>query len=1508
MSRSHFEHEGAATPAREPIAIVGIGCRLPGAASPDGLWRLLLDGGDAIGEIPATRFDTSTLYDPTPATAGKVMTRWGGFVDHIEDFDAEFFGISPREAERLDPQQRLLLECAWDALEDAGHVPARLNGTHAGVFIGLWINEYESRLFRNPNAIDFYMTTGTGRYAASGRLSYVFGLQGPSLTLDTGCSSSLVAVHLACQSLWNGETDFALAGGANAILEPFVTIAYSQSQMMAPDGRCKFGDARADGYVRSDGAGIVVLKPLSKAVADGDPIYATILGSAVTNDGRGSGFMTTPARDGQEAMLRQAYRSAGVSPGEAQYVEAHGTGTRAGDPVELGALGAVLAIDRPSGRPCRVGSIKTNIGHTEGAAGIAGLIKTALSVKHRVIPRSLHLERPNPEIPWDSLPLVIPTHQEPWPEGDRTIAGVSSFGISGTNAHVVLGAAPVVPAQPVTPRALLLALSGHSPVALTEMAQAWRAHVSTLSDDVLTAACHAAGARRTHHASRAAVTAPTRAALLDQLDALIAAEPREGVTIGRARDGVKVAFVFPGQGSQWIGMGRRLYDTEPAFGAAMDDCDRAIAEETGWSVIAELRAEAERSRLAQIDVVQPALFAVEVSLAALWRSWGVEPAAVVGHSMGEVAAACVAGALSVRDAVRVICRRSRLLKQTSGRGAMAVVELTFAQAEFALQGSEHLLSVAVSNSTGSTVISGDPAALDQLISRLEQDDVFCRRVKVDVASHSPQMDPLRQELADALSELQPRAAGVPIYSTVRSVRSDGAGFDATYWVDNLRRPVMFAQSVQQLLADGVTLFIEMSPHPILTAAVREGIEDAGSQAVALGCTRREEDEQLSILGSLGAAYVAGADITWTAVYPDSPRMAPLPQYAFQRERFWIDAAPALTHAPAPAIGDPGALAGTLFEPRWEAAPLATPPKATDPGRWVIFADDSGMAAALAGELQTAGARTVMVERGLERRVTPTGGCVIRPSVDEDYDWALRTIGADGALRGLVHLWPVDASGHNATVSDLGWHLLQVARAATSAGPGRTPSLCIVTRGAQKVVEQDTVEGLTQSALWGLARAIAEEHPDADGGIVDLDPQASIDTSAALLARELLSRPSIDQVAYRGESRLALRLLPMDGSLLEGTAFRPHAGGAYLISGGMGALGLHVARFLAARGARRVILASRTALPPRHTWTTVADPRVEAVRALEADGVHVHIAAVDVADEPALAAWVQQYRSEGWPAIRGVVHCAGVLAPQLVSDMTRESFDRVLRPKVQGAVALDRVLAGEPLDCFILFSSAAALFPIPGQAHYSAANAFLDAFAHHRRAKQRPALTLNWAVWADGGMAASFGDDEQFSARGVDRITAPLADTALDALTGSGVTQAVVAPFRMDAWRLNAFPPMTDALLARLIDQQPMASPAAAAGPLWIALISAMTDDTERRTTLETLLRDEVARVIKRPAARIDLSKPFRTMGLDSLMGVELRNRLQQVTGLKLSATTVWNYPTVTMLADHRVAGAAQRID
>ncbi|TXC66110.1 acyltransferase domain-containing protein [Piscinibacter aquaticus] len=649
---------------RLPIAVIGIGCRFPGgvgdAAS---FWRLLSEGSDVIGEVPSDRFDLAHFYDERPATPGRVMSRWGGFLRDIDLFDAAFFGISPREAERLDPAQRLVLETAWEGLEDAGVDPLRLDGSRTGVFVGQWLSDFEARLFADPEVVDFYMTTGSGRYATSGRLSYLLGLRGPSLTLDTACSSSLVAVHQAVRSLRAGECDLALAGGVNVILQPHISVAYSQSRMMAPDGRCKFGDAEGDGYVRSEGAGMVVLKPLAAAQADGDRIYAVVRGSAVNNDGRSSGSMGTPSREGQEALLRRAYADAGVAPGEVGYIEAHGTGTRAGDPVELGALARVLGDGRRPGTRAWVGSVKTNLGHTEGAAGLAGFIKVALAIHHGRVPASLHCRQPNPAVDWSSAPLALARSAADWTAAPR-FGGVSAFGIAGTNAHVVLeSTAPVSsPAAAARPpaRPALLVLSARSRAALALLARAMprASKGSRASRWMPSAGLLPRAARRWSSARRSLPTMPSRCGHACW------PTPKGRHRPSKARctsPGPRAGADHARQGGQWPGMARELMDREPVFREALEACDAAARPWMEVSIVAQLRLDpsAPESRMDRIDFIQPALLAVGIGAARWLESIGVVPSALVGHSMGEVGAAHLAGVLdlgrpcaSSADAVR----------------------------------------------------------------------------------------------------------------------------------------------------------------------------------------------------------------------------------------------------------------------------------------------------------------------------------------------------------------------------------------------------------------------------------------------------------------------------------------------------------------------------------------------------------------------------------------------------------------------------------------------------------------------------------------------------------------------------------------------------------------------------------------------------------------------------------------------------------------------------------------
>ncbi|MCR9142861.1 MAG: SDR family NAD(P)-dependent oxidoreductase [bacterium] len=882
-----------ARPATEPIAILGIGCRLPGgAADPADLWQLLKSGSDVISEVPESRWKLSQWYDPEPQ-AGKTYARWGGFIDDVAGFDAAFFGVSPREAAAIDPQQRLLLQTAYEALEDGGQTPELMRGKRTGVYVGMWGSDYEDFLFSDPGHIDFYRTQGTGRYTAAGRLSFVLGLDGPSLAVDTACSSSLVTVHLACQAIRNGDCELALAGGVNLLLQPQITIAYSQSRMMATDGRCRFGDATGSGYVRSEGVGLVVLKKLSAALADRDPIYAVIRGSAINNDGKSSGSFGTPGIRGQEAMLRSAYKSAGVDPREVRFVEAHGTGTKRGDPVEVRALANVLCEDRPKDRPLLIGSVKTNIGHMEAAAGIGGLLKATLALDKGAVPASLHFNAPNPNIPFHLLPIEIPTELSELPDdGQVHYAGVNSFGISGTNAHIVLAESPLesrggsAKQSDTESEGHVLNLTARSVPALRGLAEKYIAFINETSEDAVALAdiCYTLSVRRNLHEHRLSVAGRTREELVEGLEAFLAEEERPGLQSAQIAFKYEAppirtaAFVYSGQGSQWIDMGRDLLEREEVFRVLMQECDRGIQALAGWSVIEEIsRSESDGSRLNDIDVMWPAIFSIQVAVTEYLKSLGIRPAAVVGHSIGEAAAAWASGALSLEDAIRVIVTQGKLVHETNGKGAMALVGLSFEATEAELEnqklagdGAQGLVA-AIESSPEASVVSGEPAAVDQLVAELEERGVFARKVNTGAAVHSAQMDPLKDRLLSELADLKPQRANIPFYSATYGspFETAASGLDADYFWENLRRPVLFASAIDAIFYDDVPVFLEISPHPIVTVSVQETIRGHQNKGFAISSLRKDEDSLNRLGATIQSLSAAGVPVDFDRARAES---------------------------------------------------------------------------------------------------------------------------------------------------------------------------------------------------------------------------------------------------------------------------------------------------------------------------------------------------------------------------------------------------------------------------------------------------------------------------------------------------------------------------------------------------------------------------------------------------------------------------------------------------------------
>ncbi|MEU2064903.1 SDR family NAD(P)-dependent oxidoreductase [Streptomyces sp. NPDC013455] len=898
------------------IAVIGVSCRFPGGAGPAEFWELLRNGRDAIAEPPPDRAHLASLSDGAP--------RPGGFLPRVDTFDAEFFGIAPREAAAMDPQQRLVLELAWEALEDARIVPATLAGTDTGVFIGAIADDYAALTHAaGPAATGAHTVTGLHRGIIANRVSYVLGLHGPSIVVDTAQSSSLVAVHLACESLRRGESVTALAGGVNLNLAPESTEALAAFGSLSPDGRCHTLDARANGYVRGEGGGVVALKLLSRALADGDRVHCLIRGGAVGSDGA-SETLPTPSARSQERVIRDAWKQAGIPLEEAQYVEIHGSGTRAGDPVEASALGAVFAPSRTPENPLRLGSVKTNIGHLEGAAGIAGLVKTILCIKERELVPTLNYRTPNPRIPFAELRLAAATGTGPWPHPGRPlVAGVTSVGMGGTNCHLVLSEWPGDATADVenSPEQgedsdnragpLAWVLSGRGDAALRAQAARLRDHLAAHPRSGAAEIARALAHDRTAFSHRAALVGADRDELVTALDALADARVSPAVVRGSTPRPVREAvFVFPGQGSQWTGMAAELLDASPAFAHVIEECERALRPYLDWSLTDVLRARPDAPALERDDVVQPALWAVMVALAALWRAAGVEPAAVVGHSQGEIAAATVSGALTLDDAARLIAVRSAALGELAGRGGgMLTVSLPADRVRADLA-AHPKLSVAAVNSPDMTVVAGDAAALDALAAQYGE-DVRARRVPVAYASHSAHVDAVRDTLPAGLAGIAPRAGRVPLYSTVTGTVLDGSELDVDYWYRNLREPVRFEATVRALLDAGHELFLEMSPHPVLTLAVQQTAEAADRPAAALGTLRRAEGGPRRLLSALGEAFCHGAEVDWSAVLPAGTSRADLPTYAFQRRRHWISgrrgagaALPSESAAPPEHAGEP----------------------------------------------------------------------------------------------------------------------------------------------------------------------------------------------------------------------------------------------------------------------------------------------------------------------------------------------------------------------------------------------------------------------------------------------------------------------------------------------------------------------------------------------------------------------------------------------------------------------------
>lgn len=1288
----------------EPIAVVGIGCRLPGGVdNADEFWTLLTEGGNGVVRVPEDRWDADEYYSPDHSVPGTICNREGGFLTSWkpDEFDAEFFAISHREAAGMDPQQRLLLEVAWEALEHAGINARSLRGTSTGVFVGLTTSDYYASFIGKlrPEEIDPYIPFGSAPNFAAGRLSYFLGVRGPAVVSDTACSSSLVSIHLACQSLRRGESDYALAAGVNLILTPQNNIACSRWGMLAPDGTCKTFDADANGYVRSEGCGVVVLKRLSDAQRDGDRVLAVVRGSAVNQDGASSG-QTVPNGPAQQALMRRTLESSRLSPADIDYIEAHGTGTALGDPIELDALNEVYG-DRDGAAPLVLGSVKTNLGHLESAAGVTGFIKTVLSVAHGHIPKQLHFKQLTPQACEGAKRFKIAAEPMDWPAVDRPRrAAVSSFGVSGTNAHVIVEQAPEpapASAPEAEPAVTTLVVTGKTPARIASTA-------AQLADWLegpgaahpLSGVAHTLNHHRAQHAKFATVAATDTAGAVAGLRALAGGYPAPGVVA--AHDGVcgtGTVFLYSGQGSQWAGMGRRLLTDEPAFADAVAALDPVFTAQVGFSLQEVLRS---GETVVGIDRIQPVLVGVQLALTELWRSYGVTPDAVIGHSMGEVTAAVVAGALSPADGLKVIATRSRLMKRLSGQGAMALLELDASAAEELIAGYPGL-TVAVYASPRQTVIAGPPEQVDAVIAVVDAQDKLARRVDVDVASHHPIIDPILDDLRAELSGLQPKTPSIPLIVTTDGRPTDGSNvFDADHWVANLRNPVRFGRAVAAAGAERA-IFVEVSPHPLLSHAIKETL--AGQHHHCLGTLVRDANDSLTFHTNLNATHTVRPP---KVPHPPHP-WVPIPTTPWHHTRHWItpmadtDPASAAPHTGsrngadlAQAAGSPAAQQHPWFHQlAWPAKELPGP--AGPDGSWLVIADDGGdLADVLGGTAQDSSALADGAEdSALRAALTAADRVVFAPPVR-----SARLDVADGyemfkSVRALARL--LAALGADA------------------------PRLYVVTRNAQPLREGDRANPV-HAVLWGQVRTLAVENPEFWGAIIDVDESAPAELVARYLRAEAVAGEGHadrdDQAVYSGGVRHVPRL--RRAPLPPTTLARLEPNTSHLVIGATGNVGPYLIRQLAEMGAATVVAVSRR-----------GSALTELAAEVAAHGSTLVEVAADAADEAAMTALFARFGAD-LPPLDGVYLAALSGGEALLTEMSDDDLATMFRAKLDVTALLHKLTLTTPVRRFVLFSSITGVLGSRAVSHYTAGNTFMDAVGYARRSLGLAATVVDWGLW------------------------------------------------------------------------------------------------------------------------------------------------------------------------------------
>ncbi|MEH1860178.1 MAG: SDR family NAD(P)-dependent oxidoreductase [Nostoc sp.] len=1513
--------------AQEEIAIIGTAGRFPGAKNVDGFWQNIRDGVESISfftdeQLVSAGVNPTLLNDP-------LYVKAGGVLENIELFDASFFGFSPREAEITDPQHRLFLECVWEALENAGYNSQTYNG-QIGLFAGVAASSYLlANLYPNRDFMEsvdsFQLLIGNDKDFLPTQVSYKLNLKGPSINIQTACSTSLVAVHLACQSLLNGESDMALAGGISIGVPQISGYQYQESGIHSPDGHCRAFDTKAKGTNSSSGLGVVVLKRLEDAIADGDLIHAVIKGSAVNNDGSLKVGYTAPSVDGQREVILEALALAGLEPATITYIETHGTATPLGDPIEIEALTQAFRASTNKKGFCAIGSVKTNMGHLNTAAGVTGLIKTVQALKHQQIPPSLHFEQPNLQIDFANSPFYVNTKLSEWKtNGTPRRAGVSSFGIGGTNAHVILEEAPVVEKSSVSRPWQLLLLSAKTTTALETITAQLGAHLQQHPDLKLADVAH------TLQLGRQAFDYRRIVVCYDQDDAvkvLNSQDPLRVFTNHHKPSHRSVIFMFSGQGAQYVDMGRELYEVEPTFRRHVDVCADILQPLLNLDIRhilfpEEQQIEIATQQLQQTAITQPAIFVIEYALAQLWMSWGVRPEAMIGHSIGEYVAATIAGVFSLEDALAVVATRGQLMQQLP-TGSMLAIPLPHKDVQSLLD-TQSLVEVAAINSPSSCVVSGTVEAIATLQNQLSSKGIECRLLHTSHAFHSVMMAPILESFTQAVKKVQLNAPRIRFISNVTgNLITDDDATNPGYWSQHLRQTVQFSAGISQLLQQFEGVFLEIGPGRTLSTITTQHLQpNANAKQIVLSCVRHVKEQQSDVaylLQTLGRVWLAGVEIDWSGFYTHERRhRLPLPTYPFERQRYWIEPKKqGIDDHPTPvSLGKKPDIADWFYLPFWKPS---LPPKrlehkelASQKSSVLVFIDECGLGTNLVKQLQQQNQDVITVKVGAE--FTKLGECqyTLNPDHNHDYNTLIKELLTQQKLpESIVHLWNVTP------VIDKELELEEVEKAQTTGfysllflaqalGRQETSSEVQITVISNNLQPVTGTEKLCpeKATLLGPIKVISQEYSNISCRSIDVILPECGSWQEEQLVEKLLTELTVSSceqmIAYRGLNRWVQSFEPVRFDETKIVKPRLRQRGVYLITGGLGGIGLVVAEYLAQTVQAKLLLIGRTALPKKDEWkqwllthdeTDSTSRKILKIQQLEQLGAEVLVVSADVSNTEQMHLAIAQAESQ-FGQLNGVVHAAGVPGGGMIQRKTQEEAESILAPKVKGTLVLNAILKDIQLDFFVLTSSINSILGGFGQVDYCGANAFLDAFAYCNISKRSTFITsINWDAWQEVGMAVNTGVPQKLQelrAEDLKQVISP--HEGIDALMrilGSTIPQVVVSCSDLlnSLHQHNSYDELRVLELLEKVNESKLKYPRPELSNNYIA----PRNETEQK--IVDIWQQSLG------IEQIGIHDNFFELGGDSLIGIQVISRLNKAFNLNFSVAKLYECPHVGAMSN-----------